>query len=80
MTVLRTDEDTMDEPDRAAEMSAASHRPRWVKVMGIIIGTVLILFVIVMLAGGPGEHGPGPHGAGRGFNRAENVAMQGHSG
>ena len=33
--------------------------PRWVKVFGIVVAVVVILFVISMLAGG--DHGPGRH-------------------
>jgi len=33
--------------------------PRWVKVFGIIALVVVVLFVVVMLAGG--DHGPSRH-------------------
>ena len=35
--------------------------PRWVKVLGIIVAIPVLLFVIVMLTGGPGSHGPARH-------------------
>jgi hypothetical protein len=35
--------------------------PRWVKVFGIIAVVVVLLFVILLLTGGPGRHGPGRH-------------------
>ncbi len=35
--------------------------PRWVKLLGIIIGILLLLFVVLRLAGMGGEHGPGRH-------------------
>jgi hypothetical protein len=34
--------------------------PRWVKVSGIVTLVLVLLFVIVMVAGG-GNHGPGRH-------------------
>ena len=34
--------------------------PRWVKVFGIIVIVLVLLFVAVMFIGG-GEHGPGRH-------------------
>ncbi|HEV8363602.1 MAG TPA: hypothetical protein VGQ52_08775 [Gemmatimonadaceae bacterium] len=34
--------------------------PRWVKVFGIIALLVVLLFVVLMVAGG-GRHGPGRH-------------------
>ena len=34
--------------------------PRWVKVSGIVVLALVILFVIVMVTGG-GGHGPGRH-------------------
>ncbi|MDQ5852619.1 MAG: FAD-dependent oxidoreductase [Chloroflexota bacterium] len=40
--------------------------PRWVKVTGIIVGVVLLLFVILLFTRGPGGHGPGMHGSGDG--------------
>jgi plastocyanin len=38
--------------------------PRWVKVSGIIIGALVLLFVILRVTGVGGEHGPGMHGPG----------------
>ncbi len=40
--------------------------PRWVKVFGIITLVVVVLFVILLLTGGPGRHGPGRHTGGLG--------------
>jgi hypothetical protein len=36
--------------------------PRWVKVVGIVVIVVALLFVAMMLIGGPGGHGPSRHG------------------
>jgi hypothetical protein len=38
--------------------------PRWVKVSGIIIIALVLLFVILQLTGVGGNHGPGMHGLG----------------
>jgi hypothetical protein len=40
--------------------------PRWVKVFGIVALVVVVLFVILLLTGGPGRHGPGRHISGPG--------------
>ncbi|SFR24843.1 hypothetical protein SAMN04488564_108102 [Lentzea waywayandensis] len=33
--------------------------PRWVKIMGIVIAVVIVLFLVLL--GLPIEHGPGMH-------------------
>ena len=38
--------------------------PRWVKVSGIAAVTVIVLLVVLLVTGGPGEHGPGRHSGG----------------
>jgi len=35
--------------------------PRWVKVLGIIGGALLLLVVVLQLTGIGGQHGPGRH-------------------
>ena len=35
--------------------------PRWVKVFGIMAIGLVLLVVILLLTGGPGQHGPGRH-------------------
>lgn len=35
--------------------------PRWVKVSGVIVITLIMLFVILKLIGIGGNHGPGRH-------------------
>lgn len=35
--------------------------PRWVKVFGIVVIVLVLLFVIMKLTGVGGEHGPGRH-------------------
>ena len=48
-------------PDGGKDESDYPGAPRWVKVFGIIIAVPILLFVILMLAGGQGRHGPGRH-------------------
>ncbi len=43
----------------AAERESAPRAPRWGKVSGIIAAVVVLVFLILLLAGG--NHGPGRH-------------------
>lgn len=45
--------------DDDVDRGAAPGAPRWVKVFGIIVLVVVLLFAILLLAGG--DHGPGRH-------------------
>ena len=51
--------------------------PRWVKVFGIIVGVVVLLFVILLFTRGPGGHGPGMHGGGGGDSPPASVTEDG---
>ena len=57
-------------PDRDAgigpDREPTTGMPRWVKVFGIIALVVVVLFLILLLTGGPGRHGPGRHTGGLG--------------
>ncbi|HYF95859.1 MAG TPA: hypothetical protein VD969_26880 [Symbiobacteriaceae bacterium] len=53
-----------DQPDRPSNTGT----PRWVKIFGIILIVLALLFVIMRLTGVGGEHGPGRH-----FQSTENV-------
>jgi hypothetical protein len=44
--------------------------PRWVKVFGAAVLVVLLLFVVLLVARGPGGHGPGRHSLGSGSPRS----------
>ena len=55
------DSDT-DETGVGPDRESTAGTPRWVKVFGIIAIVVVLLFVVLLLAGGP--HSPGRHGAG----------------
>jgi hypothetical protein len=56
--------------DPSPHTDDAPGTPRWVKVFGIA-GIVLALLVVVMLlVGGPGDHGPGRHLGGDGADRS----------
>ena len=52
------------------ESGTTKGAPRWVKVFGIIIAILVLLFVVLMLTGGPGRHGPGRHGGWGGIRSA----------
>ena len=63
-----SDGDTSDDAGVGPDRKATSGPPRWVKVFGIIAVVVLVLFVILLLAGG---HNPGRHsGSGLGGHAA----------
>ncbi|AWK76754.1 hypothetical protein CBI38_35555 (plasmid) [Rhodococcus oxybenzonivorans] len=49
----RSDEDRGSPPRREPT-------PRWVKVVGIVVGILLVLVILMMVFGG-GNHGPGRH-------------------
>ncbi|MCQ4122666.1 hypothetical protein [Rhodococcus tibetensis] len=49
----RPDEDRGSHPRREPT-------PRWVKVVGLVVGVLLVLVILVMVFGG-GNHGPGRH-------------------
>lgn len=39
----------------------AEGTPRWVKVFGIVVLVLVLLFVVVQVTGVGGPHGPGRH-------------------
>jgi len=49
-----------DDTGEGSERDSTAGTPRWVKLFGIIALLVMLLFVILMVAGG-GRHGPGRH-------------------
>lgn len=53
---LHSGESTGSEPG-----GSTNGPPRWVKVFGIIVALVVLVFVILLLTKGPGGHGPGRH-------------------
>ena len=51
--------DLPDHPGPHGETGGAAGAPLWVKVLGIVAGILILLFVILHLAfGGPGGHTP----------------------
>ena len=40
--------------------------PRWVKIAGIVVGVLLLVFLVLQLTGVAGQHGPGRHFSGPG--------------
>jgi hypothetical protein len=55
-----TDPDANDDNGEPASQSTKG-TPRWVKVFWSIALVVLLLFIVLMLTGGPNRHGPGRH-------------------
>jgi hypothetical protein len=67
-------------PDDSDATAAESGRntgstPRWVKLSGIVVLVLVLLFVVIMLIAG-GSHGPGRH-SGLGSTRAFDLAQLG---
>ena len=62
MPVPAHDPDSDAGTHRASSTSTPPRTPRWVKVSGIILAVLVLVFVAVALfGGGPGGHGPGRH-------------------
>ena len=40
--------------------------PRWVKIPGIVVGVLILVFLLLHLTGVAGQHGPGRHFSGLG--------------
>ena len=50
------------EADTGPDRTLTTGTPRWVKVVGAVSVVVVLLVAIMLLAGGvPGDHGPGRH-------------------
>lgn len=48
--------------------------PRWVKVLAITVGALVLIFIVLQLLGVGGEHGPGRHQSAPGAAAAAMVA------
>ncbi|HEX8935365.1 MAG TPA: hypothetical protein VF788_14475 [Pseudonocardiaceae bacterium] len=55
------DPDTGDDSGVRSTAERPPSTPRWVKVFGIIVGVLVLVFVILLFTRGPGGHGPGMH-------------------
>lgn len=56
------DPDPSAEPGMGSERPSTTGTPRWVKVSGIVVGVLILLFLVLQLSGvGGGGHGPGRH-------------------
>lgn len=51
-----------NETDIKSNADRPPNAPRWVKVSGIIIIILVLLFIILKFTGIGGDHGPGRHG------------------
>ena len=47
------------EGNRISEAASPPPRPRWIKVLAILVGIVVLVVIVMLLIGG--EHGPGRH-------------------
>lgn len=56
-----------------AGVEKGSGTPRWVWVLGVVGGVVVLLIVVFMLLPGSGGHGPGRHGIGAGDSSSQEV-------
>jgi hypothetical protein len=59
----RSPDSSRDNADVEPDRRTLTGTPRWVKVFGIILAVLVLLFIVVLLFGdGPlGGHGPGRH-------------------
>jgi hypothetical protein len=53
-----------DSPRKAAAADETAGTPRWVKVAGIVVLVLVVVFVVLKLTGLGGSHGPGRHAPG----------------
>jgi hypothetical protein len=53
--------DPGDDTGVGAVRGSTTGTPRWVKVSGIIVGVLVLVFLVLQLTGVGGEHGPGRH-------------------
>jgi hypothetical protein len=53
--------DEQQTPGGDARNPEPHNTPRWVKVFGGLMIIALLLFLLLMLTGGPGRHGPRRH-------------------
>ena len=58
--------DTGDDTSVGPDGGSTTGAPRWVKVSGVIVLVLVVLFVVLKLTGLGGEHGPGRHSPGGG--------------
>lgn len=63
MTDRRSDHDSDSDDDAAPTSDGASTRgmPLWVKLPGVAVGVLVLLFVVLQMVGVDGGHGPRLH-------------------
>jgi hypothetical protein len=63
-------------PGAGPERGPAPGTPRWVKISGIILGVLVLLFVLMLfLGGGPGGHGPWQHTSSSAGHEAPSISV-----
>ena len=69
-------EPTGASPGEDAHQGSPPRMPRWVKMAGIIVGVLILVFLVLQLTGVAGQHGPGRHFSGLGNQPAPVLGMQ----
>jgi hypothetical protein len=72
--------DSGDDTGVGSDRGSTTGTPRWVKVFGIVVAVLVVLFIVVLFTGG-GGHGPGRHipsGDARGQAPLSNIT-EGHA-
>ena len=70
---------TGDDQGVQYEQESAARIPRWVKVAGIVAAILVLLFLVMMLAGGPGRHNPLRHTGERGTTSPAGLTENRHT-
>ncbi|MGH3442331.1 MAG: hypothetical protein ACRDUY_09885 [Nitriliruptorales bacterium] len=70
--------DAEGEPPTSDDAGPPSGMPRWLKVLGLVVGIGILLLVVTMMNAG-GQHGPGRHapGSDASADRAGDAALVG---
>ena len=63
-------------PGEDAHQGSPPRMPRWVKVAGVIVGVLILVFLVLQLTGVAGQHGPGRHFSGLGPQSASTFGLQ----
>jgi hypothetical protein len=64
--------------DAAPNGGSTTDTPRWVKTFGIVAVVVILAFVVLLIAQGPGGHGPGRHTSHGGMGSPSATVAEGH--
>ena len=73
-----TEQSDQEAVNAAVGKESGTRTPRWVWVLGVVGGVIVLLIVVFMLLPGRGGHGPGRHGIGDGAS-SQDVGEPAHS-